>query len=193
VSWHEGEIILRREVLHDERSWAEWPVIVVRDEPELLATYTATGTPFRFPAGTWPTPDGLHPQHGKDSWQGHGVLMLQRPGEAHAVWVFWRGTNRDFWGWYVNLQEPFRRMPFGYDTQDLELDIWVPAEGPWKWKDDELLEQRVKEGRYTAKQIAATREEGRRVAAELDAGRHWWDDGWATWEPDPAWPTPTFP
>jgi hypothetical protein len=193
VSWQCGEVVLRREVLNDGRAWCEWPVIVVRDDPDLLATYTATGAPFRFPVGPWPTPTGLHPWHGKESWHGHGVLMLQRPDEAHAVGVFWHGTNREFWGWYVNLQEPFRRTPFGYDTQDLELDIWVPAEGPLKWKDEELLDQRVQEGRYTAEQVAATREEGRRVAAELDAGRHWWDATWAKWEPDPAWPTPTFP
>jgi hypothetical protein len=189
VTWDTGDVILRREVLNDGRPWAEWPVIVVRDDPDLLVTYTPTGAPFRFPEGA----SQVHAWHGKQSWHGHGVLMLQRPDEAHAVWVFWRGEPRDFWGWYVNLQEPFRRTQFGYDTQDLELDIWVPAAGPWKWKDDELLDQRVQEGRYTEEQVAATREEGRRVAAELDAGRHWWDDGWATWEPDPAWPTPTFP
>lgn len=191
--WSEGEVILRREVLNDGRCWAEWPVIVVLDEPELLATYIATDTPFRIPTGAWPTSTGLHPWHGKDRWEGHGVLMLQRPNEAHAVWVFWQGTNRAFWGWYVNVQEPFRRTPFGYDTQDLELDIWVPADGPWKWKDEELLEQRVEEGRYTREQVAAIRDEGHRVAAELDAGRRWWDDEWASWEPNVAWPTPTFP
>lgn len=189
MTWRSGEVILRREVLNDGRSWAEWPVIVVRDDPELLATYIATGAPFRFPAGA----SRKHAWHRKEGWHGHGVLMLQRPDEAHAIWVFWKGTKREFWGWYVNLQEPYRRTPFGYDTQDLELDIWVPAEGPWKWKDDELLEQRVKEGRYTVQQVAAIREEGRRIAAELDAGRRWWDDAWATWEPDPSWPTPTFP
>jgi hypothetical protein len=190
--WSEGDVILRREVLNDGRCWSEWPVIVVRDEPGLLATFTATDTPFRFPDGAWPTSSGLHAWHGKDRWHGHGVLMLQRPGEAHAVWVFWQGTSREFAGWYVNLQEPFRRTPAGYDTQDLELDIWVPADGPWEWKDDELLEQRVREGRFTEGQVAAIRDEGRRVATELDAGRRWWDTVWAEWQPDPAWPVPTF-
>ena len=53
--------------------------------------------------------------------------MLQRPGDAYAIWHFWHGPEREFRGWYVNLQEPFRRTAQGYDTQDLELDIWVPA------------------------------------------------------------------
>jgi hypothetical protein len=190
--WSEGEVILRREVLNDGRSWAEWPVIVVRDNPGLLATYIATGAPFRFPPGPWPSPDGRHPWAGKERWHGNGVLMLQRPGEAHAIWIFWQGASRAFHGWYINLQEPFRRTPLGYDTQDLELDIWVPAEGPWEWKDDELLEQRLREGRYTAEQVTATRTEGRRIASDLDAGLRWWDAAWAEWEPDPSWPTPAF-
>src|SRR5581483_11995212 len=110
---------------------------------------------------------------------GHGVLMLQRPGEAHAVWVFWDGPERDFAGWYVNLQEPFRRTPFGYDTQDLELDIWIPAAGGWEWKDADVLEERVREGRYTPAQVEETWAEGRRVAAELEAGRRWWHASWS--------------
>jgi hypothetical protein len=189
-TWSRGQVILRREVLNDGRAWLEVPVVVVRDEPELLATYIAEGTSFSFPAGEFPTPDGRHPWHGRESWEGNGVLMLQRPGEAHAIWVFWTGAERAFRGWYVNLQEPFRRTEQGYDTQDLELDIWVPLDEPWEWKDDDVLDERIHEGRYTEEQVAATWVEGRRVAAELDAGCHWWDDAWANWRPDPAWPHP---
>jgi hypothetical protein len=185
--WSEGQVILRREVLNDGRPWLEVPVVVVRDEPELLATYIAEGTPFSFPEGSFPTPDGRHPWHCRRRWEGHGVLMLQRPGDAHAIWVFWDGPDREFHGWYVNLQEPFRRTDRGYDTQDLELDIWVPAEGGWEWKDAEVLDERIREGRYTADQVEETWAEGRRVVAELDAGRRWWDPGWAEWAPDPTW------
>lgn len=184
--WREGDVVLRREVRNDGRSWCEIPVVVVRDDGELLATYIASGAPLRYPLGD------LHPWYPKERWRGHGVLELMRPGELHAVWVFWHGDEREFAGWYVNLQEPFRRTPLGYDTQDLELDIWVPKDGRWGWKDDELLEQRIREGRYTVDQVAATRAEGARVAAELDAGRRWWDEAWAEWLPDPAWPTPDF-
>ena len=192
MRWRAGEVILRREVLNDGRSWCEVPVIVVRDDPDLLATYIATGAPFRFPRGQWPTADGRHPWAGEERWHGHGALMLQRPEEAHAIWVFWQGPQREFHGWYVNLQEPFRRTVNGYDTQDLELDLWVPVDGPWKWKDEQLLEQRVREGRFTAEQAAVAHAEGRRVAVELDAGHRWWDEAWAAWKPDSTWPMPTF-
>jgi len=174
--WSEGETILRREVRNDGWAWLQTRVQVVRDDPNLLATYIAEGTPFEFPPG----PE-THPWAGRQAWEGHGVLMLQRPGELHAVWVFWQGPERAFHGWYVNLQEPFRRTAEGYDTQDLELDIWVPAEGTWVLKDDELLDLRIREGRFTQDQARATRREAVRITAELDAGRRWWDDGWADW------------
>jgi hypothetical protein len=173
--------------------WAEIPVIVVRDEPELLAAYIAEGAPLRFPPGDWPTPTGLHPWHGKAGWRGPGVLMLHRPDDAYAVWVFRAPVTLAFRGWYVNMQEPFRRRPDGYDTQDLELDLWLPAGGGLEWKDDDVLEQRVAEGRFTREQIEATRAEARRVEREIEEDRRWWSDEWATWAPEPEWPVPDFP
>ena len=176
--------MLRREVRNDGWVWLQVPVVVVRDDAELLVTYLAAGTPFTFPPGR-----EVHPWAGRGSWEGHGVLMLQRPGDAYAIWVFWFGDEREFRGWYVNFQEPFRRTAEGYDTQDLELDIWVPVDGPWEWKDDELLTQRVREGRFTAEQATWIRAEGARVGALLDAGERWWDDAWASWRPDEGWDT----
>jgi hypothetical protein len=193
MTWPPGQVVVRREVLNDGRSWLEVPVIVVADEPELLATYIPEGAPLRFPAGEWPTPEGRHPWHGKERWLGHGVLMLQRPGESYAVWVFWSGPERRCRGWYVNLQEPFRRTAIGYDTQDLELDIWVPLEGGWKLKDDDVMEERVREGRFTTQQVADARALAARITGELDAGERWWSDEWAAWQPDAAWSTPAFP
>ena len=193
MTWATGQVIVRREVLNDGRPWMEVPVIVVVDEPGLLATYIAEGAPFRFPAGDWPSPDGRHPWHGKERWLGHGVLMLQRPGEPYAIWIFWSGPAREFHGWYVNLQEPFRRTAIGYDTQDLELDIWVPAQGGWELKDDDVMEKRIREGRFTPEQVAEARALAGRITRELDAGRRWWSDDWAAWQPDPAWRAPAFP
>lgn len=182
---------MRREVWR-RRPWAAIPVIVVRDDPGLLVTYIADGAELGFVDGDWP--GGRHPWYGKAAWRGHGTLMLHRPGEAYAVWVFWRGRDRDFAGWYLNFQEPFRRTAVGFDTLDHELDIWMPDGGPrWEWKDRELLEARVAEGRFTAAEAAAIRHDADRVAAELDAGRLWWDERWRDWAPDSAWDAPRLP
>ena len=191
--WRPGEVIVRREVLNDGRVWAKLPQIVVLDEPGLLATYIAEGAPLRFPEGDWPTPTGRHPWHGKARWRAPGVLELQRPGDPYAVRVFWSLPPRRFRGWYVNFQDPLRRTTIGYDTQDLELDMWLPAGGRPELKDEDLLEQRVREGRFTPDQAEETREHARRLMRDLEAGRRWWSDSWAEWEPDPGWPTPGFP
>jgi hypothetical protein len=183
---------VRREVVNG-KPWLGLPVRVVDDTDELLASYIPTGSPFGYTDGHWPTPTGRHPWYPRAAWQGNGVLMLQRPGEMHAIWHFWEGPHRQFAGWYINIQEPFRRTPIGYDTQDLELDIWVPPNGEWHFKDAELLTPRVAEGRFTETLVSDIQAEGDRIAADLIAGRRWWDSKWTIWSPPPEWATPTLP
>jgi hypothetical protein len=184
-----GAVVTRREVWRG-RPWAAIPVVVVGDEPELLVTYIAEGAELGFADGDWP--GGRHPWHGKTAWWGHGVLMLQRPGDPYAVWAFWRGPERAFAGWYVNFQAPFVRWDRGYDTLDHELDLWLPAGGGSEWKDRDLLERRVAEGRFTPAEAETIRADAARVAADLDAGRRWWSDDWAEWEPDASWEAPVL-
>jgi hypothetical protein len=184
-----GEQILRREVWRGEPK-VGWGGLVVEDTPELLALYMPEGSPFAFAPDFFGEP---HPWSRKDRWEGHGVLHLQRPGDMHAVWVFWRGPERELGAWYVNIQEPFRRRERGFDTQDLELDIVVAPNGSWRYKDDEKLEEWIERGRWTADEVAAIRREGAAIAAELDAGRRWWSDAWASWRPDPSWELPQIP
>ncbi len=165
-------------------------VFVVRDTPDALVTYVPGGAPLGFPEGPWPTPDGRHAWSAKTHWQGHGVLMAQEPGASYAVWHFWSGPERAFAGWYVNLQAPFRRTAIGYDTQDLELDIWIPRDGPWTFKDMELLDVRADEGRWSRARAAEIRALGHELGARLARGERLWDEDWSTWVPDPAWRPP---
>jgi hypothetical protein len=192
MTWTHGQAIVRREVLKTG-PWLGTIVFVVEDAPNRLVTYLPEGAPFGFPEGDWPTPDGRHPWHGRCAWEGHGTLMLQQPGERYAVWYFWNGPERAFAGWYLNLQEPFRRTSIGYDTQDLELDIWVFPDGSWQVKDLELLPQRVAEGRWTEAEAASIRAEGDHLVTRLERGERWWDAHWSTWSPDPAWNPPALP
>ncbi|HEY2326928.1 MAG TPA: DUF402 domain-containing protein, partial [Gaiellaceae bacterium] len=106
--WTAGDVVMRREVLNTGHCWLENPVRVVEDSPGLLVTYLAEDTEFTFPPSPLP-----HPWGTQKRWQGHGTLMLQRPGDMHAIFVFWTGPQRDFAGWYVNIQEPFRRTDAG--------------------------------------------------------------------------------
>jgi hypothetical protein len=189
VTWQHGDVIVHREVWRG-MPWLASPVVVVEDGPELLVTYMPEEMPLAFP----PSADGRpHPWAGKERWAGHGVLVLRRPGEAYAVWHFWDGPERRFAGWYLNVEEPFRRTAVGYDTQDLELDLWLPVGGAWRFKDEEQLDQRVREGRYTEEQVAAARRLGGALGAMLDRGERWWDERWASFVPEPGWRAPAFP
>lgn len=200
-AWRPGELIVRREVLGlqpDEvvdrtpaaGAWMELPVFVVADTPELLVTYTAPGAEFGFPPGRWPTPDGRHPWSERDSWTGNGCLMLQRPDDHHAVWHFWDGADRTFTCWYLNLQTAFVRTPTGYDTQDLELDIIVFPDGSSIVKDDDVIDDRVTEGRYSAELVRWVRAYGRALTDRLDTDGPWWDRSWARWTPPDGWVDP---
>ena len=188
--WRSGEAIVRREIWRG-RPWMGTTLLVVDDSPALLATYLPEGAPFEFPPGEWP--GGRHPWHARPAWQGHGTLMLHRPGDAYAVWVFWEGDDRRFAAWYVNLQEPFARTPIGFDTLDHELDLIVHPDGRIERKDEELLAARVLEGRFTLGEADAIRAEGERIEAELRAGGRWWSDSWADWTPPPDWRAAPLP
>lgn len=190
MGWQPGEAIVRREVWR-AHPWMASSVIVVADDPDLLATYLPEGSEFTFASHDHPL--GPHPWEGRDAWAGHGVLMLQRPGERYGVWHFWDGPSRAFACWYLNLQDPFLRHPGGFDTQDLELDVVVEPDGSWTFKDVELMEERVASGRFTRAEADAILALGDEIAAMLDAGTTWWDPAWTEWHPDPSWATPPPP
>ncbi len=201
--WSAGDIVVRREELGlqpaevVERTgatgvWLEMPVHIVDDTPEQLVSYAAPGARFEFPDGPWPTPNGAHPWTGRDGWSGRGCLMVQRPAEHVAVWHFWDGPDRDFVCWYLNLQTAFVRTPTGYNTQDLELDIVVFPDGSHIVKDDEVLDDRVAEGRYSAELVAWIRSYGNAIIDRLEAEGPWWDRAWAQWTPPSEWGDPVI-
>ena len=169
------------------REYLAIPVRVVQDTDETLVVYLAEGTRFSFPHGGWPF-DDVHPWAQQGEWRGHGLLALLTPGEAYSIWHFWKGDERRFAGWYVNMQEPFRREGLSYLTQDQELDIWIEPNGTWRWKDEQELEDWVGRGRFTREEVTEIRRVGEGVVASWR-----FPTGWEDWEPDPAWPVPELP
>ena len=190
MAWPRGEVIVHREVWRGV-PWCVCAVVVVEDTPELLVTYLPEEAPFAFP----PSADGRpHPWAGKQAWDGHGVLMLRRPGEAYSVWHFWAGPDRAFAGWYLNLEEPIRRTADRLrhpGPRARRLDPGTASRGASRTRSS--LDERVREGRYTDEQVDAIRALGDEIGAMLDRGERWWDERWASFEPDPAWRAPAFP
>ena len=158
---------------------------VLRDDDDLLVTYLFEGSPFSTPDPDFPW--GAHPWLRYGSFRGHGVLMQQRPGDAHAVWAFWTGPERVFSHWYVNFQDPFVRTADGFDTFDHELDLVVMPDGSYHWKDVAEFEQMVADGKFSDAEAQGIRDEAAKVVAALDRGERWWDESWAAWTPPPGW------
>jgi hypothetical protein len=173
-----GDAILMRSVWRDE-VWLAYSVRVVVDEPELLATWLAPGTPYKRPAVRGELP--FHQQLVDRPWKAPGVLQLTRPADAHSIWVFDHG-------WYVNLQEPLRRTALGFDTCDQLLDLVRSRDGSWRWKDVQEFENAVERGFLSQDEAAAISAEGERVRAADP-----FPTGWESWQPDPAWTPAPLP
>lgn len=186
MGWEPGEHIVRREVWNGQ-VWAAMDVVVVRDEPDLLAVFTPTGAPMGYAAGDWPTADGLHPWHDKPRWHGPGCLQLLWPREDYSVWVFWSGPERTFDRWYVNLQAPFVRTANTVDTLDHEVDVIVKPDGGVELKDVELVANSVRHGRFGQDFADAVIRRARELAARLEISGIWWDSAWSGWTPPAGW------
>lgn len=190
MSWRPWEPIVRREVWRG-RPWVAIPFFVISDEPQLLVTYVPEGAPFGFAEGNWP--GGPHGWSHRPAWEGHGTLHLQRPGDPYAVFVFWRGPEREFDCWYVNFQDPFRRSEIGIDSHDHVVDLSSEDGRSWARKDFELLDVRVAEGRFAEPKAEEIRRDAERVEHALTEHGPWWDLAWADWTPPPGLEPPPLP
>jgi predicted RNA-binding protein associated with RNAse of E/G family len=118
------------------------------------------------------------------------------PGRWHSVWVFQEiqaDGSRRFAGYYVNLEEPFRRTASGFDTNDHSLDIVVDPDLTWSWKDQDDFEDRVRQGVYSEPFAQEVRAEAARVIAAIETRASPFSDGWDRWTPDPTWDVPVLP
>ena len=90
----------------------------------------------------------------------------------HGDEVLWRETWRG---------RTYAEVP----TRVVHDDDRQIASGSWRWKDEERMDDWVREGRFTSKDVAAFRAEGERVLAEWP-----FPTGWEEWQPVPAWAAP---
>jgi predicted RNA-binding protein associated with RNAse of E/G family len=172
-------------------------VTVVQDDPSLLALYWPAGTPSKGPENR------LTPQQLLSSeqivlvdrkWVDTDVLMLVTPGAAHAVYVMWEMGQSSLRCWYIDLQEPLRRTPVGFDTRDHILDIVISADrSEWKWKDEDEFREAVAIGLFSRDEALSIRMEGERVISMMQSGASPFCDGWEKWSPPEEWGIPAFP
>ncbi len=192
--WREGDVVVEREVWHGTLQVAI-PTVVIEASEHVLVTYTAPRAPLWFPdEAIYPGPTGRHPWYGRTAWTGHGKLTITPTVGHHSVCHFWQGQPRRFACWYLNVQEQVRPTSVGFDGQDLELDIVIDPDGAYALKDDDQLDVRVSEGRWTAAEAAAIRAIRDDIMTEVVAPRGWWwSTAWTAWGPPPDLPVPSFP
>ena len=198
-----GETVVVHEVWRD-RVWAARPMRVVRDDGEFVALWFPRGTrwmaPIDDPARDWDGDRGelLDACAASGSWTHRELkcvvetLQLLRAGDWHALRVSWLPDGEP-WGWYVNLQEPFRRSATGFETMDLALDVLVEPDRSWRWKDEDELETFVARGVFGPELPPRLRDEGLRVATKAEWREAPFDEPWHDWRPDPAWELPALP
>jgi hypothetical protein len=174
------------------------PVTVVQDTDDLIALYLAPGAACKSCA-----PPGVGPDRYNDvllsrdwslvdtEWKWNRVLALARPDEWCSIWGFWGTDGGPPKGWYVNLEEPMRRSPAGFDTRDLQLDIVIAPDGTWTWKDEKEFAEMCDVGLISPDEARAVRVQGEHVIELIDRDP-WWL-AWNDWAPDPSWPIPVLP
>jgi len=184
-----------RYVLTDGRIEMCWPCRVVEDSDDLVALFIAKGSkykadPKRTAAEKRAEPSPQAPT-GEFIWRVE-TLRLMFPGKAHSVWLFWEGDGdaRQLTKFLINMEEPFRRTPIGFDTQDHTLDIVVQPDLRWKWRDEEETENHVREGFFTAELARFARDEGISAIEAILRAEHPCLDGWPEWTPSSDWEVP---
>jgi hypothetical protein len=171
------------------------PNLLIDETPEQVVTLLLPGTVCKAPVeygrvGYVQQLLGGPEAIGDFVWHTRRLLTIAPRAAAHTLSLHWDHASGDFLGWYVNLQEPMRPTPIGYDSFDQMLDVWIEPDGSWRWKDWDELVEAEQAGLFSPAETAAIRAEGQRV---IDSLKTRLPTGWEGWQPDPAWPLPVLP
>jgi hypothetical protein len=202
--WAPGTTIVHQETWGG-RLWAARPLTVVEDSPEALWLWMPAGCVRKVPDGA--PLDPQYPASRKDrivadlrrgnwqymdhAWEGN-TLVVVRPGDWYGMWCSWR-PDGSHWGYYINLQMPYRRTDIGIETMDLMLDVTVEPDLSWSWKDEDELADIVALGMYSEQLARHIRSEGERAIRDLEARRWPFDGAFAEKVPTEQWGIPVLP
>ncbi len=190
-SFHRGEVVVIREVLN-AKVWTRRPVTIIEDSADQVVSWLAPGTLIDYP---------LNVEHGetclsmwlRGEWTlapkvfrapGHlRIAPCDAPYEVFAPLTLDGGVE----SWYVNVQRPLQRTPFGFDTMDEILDLVVSCNlQSWQRKDEDELELALTKGFVSQLDVTRIRGVLDDIEADLSRGHAPWDLSWASWRPSHA-------
>ncbi len=167
-----------------------WACRVVEDSGDRVALFIPQGATYM----RWSSPaDG--PRHLEPGPWRRDMLRFMFPGELFSIWLFWErgdGEARHFTGYYINMEEPFRRTEIGFDTNDHALDVVVAPDLSWRWKDAEEFDDRVRNGIYSPEFGDSVWAAAKDALARLERREPPFDHSWDAWTPAP-WDAPEMP
>ena len=164
-----------------------WPFRVVRDDDDLLALWLPRGSLGRL----WRNSPGQARELVEGEWR-RDTLRLMYPGKPYSVWLFWEGEPRRFTTYYVNFEEPFRRTPVGFDTNDHTLDMVVAPDLTWTWKDRDEFEALGVSGHFSMEFSETVEAASREVLELIESGAAPFDGSWVGWAPPSDWTVPVL-
>ena len=177
-----------REVWHN-KVYSIFPVRVVQDSTNWTALclprqaiglfpHTQEGVPLRIPEDEWIL-DG-------DPWTGGDVLYLVHAGVGYKFGMSW-DEDHIFQGWKIDLIEPVRRTPLGFDYMDQLLDIIVDANrSTWYWKDEDEVQEAQARGIFTSEQVHDLYQRGEHAIQAILENEPPFDENWDIWSSNPA-------
>ena len=187
--WEPGQGIVMREVWHDKvysifparvvQDSSSWTVLCLPRQAIALYPHTPEGVPLRLPQDEWVLDGG--------PWTGGDVLYLVHTGVGYTFTGSW-DDDHIFRGWKIDLVEPVRRTPLGFDYMDQLLDIIVSADrSTWRRKDEDEVREAQARGIFTAEQVSDLYQRGERAFQAIRANEPPFDGDWENWRPNPAW------
>ena len=190
--WRSGQVIVIREIWQNKvysvapvrvvKDTAHWSALYLPPQAECLWPHTREGIEIRIPTQEWVLERG--------PWSSSDVLFLVQPGTGYTAVGHWDDHSR-FDRWKINLEQPMRRTPLGFDYLDQLLDIVVSADrSRWYWRDEDEVHQAQALGIYTAEHVRELYELGKRALQDLLTNKPPFDGNWENWKSNPAWHVP---
>jgi hypothetical protein len=174
--------------------------IVVEDGPDVIALFMPDGAACMRRKGRRGGPRGRQLlvgewEGGHESWSWRSdAVRVHIPGTHHSIVRWWNAGTTSYERWYVNLETDWTRIPIGFDSHDLTLDVEVDDAGSHGWlKDEDELAFAQEHGLISMQDAERARAEAETVLRSIEDRGWLFGADWSRWRPAHGWTRPLLP